>query len=524
MQELVQRWDAALMLTLPDFGADYAPPIVETTGSVLTPGATEAQIAATEQRLGVDLPPFYRQFLSITNGAYGCKELQHDDPFYEGRPAELLAVEDVELLHRRDGDYVGMLCGESVHFTGPLGANWVDGQPGEAAYLAHPGHMPHEGPYEQLYYSIVIGDQGQEGYLALNPMNADAAGEWEVIEAHVEGSIRHRSFRHFLETAITRLEEDRARRTEVEAAQAAAAAAPDPEAEPLPVPVDPPTLTPEMAAEVAEFEAEIEALRNMSHDEMVRLFFGADVPSEAETTAALNAQFQADAAAEQEARATVDDPDPISAVQRLRSVISPMTPHLMFDVAAYDISQAWELLDEHASGRLPLSYMALLTAAQTSSPLLPTRALTMIDRDDGHGLSVEGFAARISLETQQTAAAADALLGLWHDGVYWALRSLARRRDSRVLLNCLTLAGDTDADRALAGVEMLRDLRHPDSTGVLLDIVAANRSADLTTVAAHALAMMRVEQAAEAFRSILPHPDQNVTLLLDRWAGQLEAN
>jgi hypothetical protein len=67
MRPVVAEWDAAVRAAVPAYARLV--PEAEARGSVLRPPATEAEIAAAEARLGVSLPPSYRSFLLISNGA-----------------------------------------------------------------------------------------------------------------------------------------------------------------------------------------------------------------------------------------------------------------------------------------------------------------------------------------------------------------------------------------------------------------------------------------------------------------------
>jgi cell wall assembly regulator SMI1 len=66
LEALVRRWDE--LLVAEKRWGEYWP--VTETGTVLRAGASEAEIAALEARLGVQLPPSYRAFLAISNGAW----------------------------------------------------------------------------------------------------------------------------------------------------------------------------------------------------------------------------------------------------------------------------------------------------------------------------------------------------------------------------------------------------------------------------------------------------------------------
>jgi SMI1 / KNR4 family (SUKH-1) len=66
---LLRQWSDAQLAAL---GAlDRPVEAAARTGSLLLPPATEAQVAAAEQRLGMRLPMSYRHFLLLSNGAYG---------------------------------------------------------------------------------------------------------------------------------------------------------------------------------------------------------------------------------------------------------------------------------------------------------------------------------------------------------------------------------------------------------------------------------------------------------------------
>lgn len=66
---LLRQWSDAQVAAL---GAlDRPIEAAARTGSLLRPPATEAQVADAEQRLGMPLPPSYRDFLMLSNGAYG---------------------------------------------------------------------------------------------------------------------------------------------------------------------------------------------------------------------------------------------------------------------------------------------------------------------------------------------------------------------------------------------------------------------------------------------------------------------
>ena len=66
-EKFLKRWSQELLESL---GSDRhtLPSDVIASGWLGYPGATEADIAQAETRLGAKLPPSYRAFLKVTNG------------------------------------------------------------------------------------------------------------------------------------------------------------------------------------------------------------------------------------------------------------------------------------------------------------------------------------------------------------------------------------------------------------------------------------------------------------------------
>lgn len=73
LERVLRRWDEQLLSRLAP-GDDPVEP-VRVTGSVLRTPATESTIVAAEARLGTPLPPSYRAFLAVSDGAYADPEV-----------------------------------------------------------------------------------------------------------------------------------------------------------------------------------------------------------------------------------------------------------------------------------------------------------------------------------------------------------------------------------------------------------------------------------------------------------------
>jgi hypothetical protein len=91
------EWDAALRTLLPAYARLV--PEAEARRSVLRPGATEDEIVTAERRLGVTLPPSYRSFLAVSDGAdagpWGADRVER---FYGESHSALFRVGDLRPL------------------------------------------------------------------------------------------------------------------------------------------------------------------------------------------------------------------------------------------------------------------------------------------------------------------------------------------------------------------------------------------------------------------------------------------
>jgi len=114
------------------------------------PGATESQVAAAEAKLGVRLPPSYREFLKATNG---LQQLYNYVPACGG---DLWSVQDVDWFNVRNAQWIDAY--EGVDETGPGSMRFTD----------------------ELRGTLELSHNGDAAVYLLNPHVKTDEGEWEA--------------------------------------------------------------------------------------------------------------------------------------------------------------------------------------------------------------------------------------------------------------------------------------------------------------------------------------------------------
>jgi hypothetical protein len=101
---LLAKWDERVLREVSRF--DTLVPEIEQRGTVLREPATAEQLAGAEERLGVRLPPSYRAFLLVSNGAHASA--LGAERVYAGRADRhgLLPVEEVSYAVDADAETV----------------------------------------------------------------------------------------------------------------------------------------------------------------------------------------------------------------------------------------------------------------------------------------------------------------------------------------------------------------------------------------------------------------------------------
>ncbi len=123
---------------------DFAlPSEVIQTGWIGYEPATEEQITAAEARLGLALPPSYREFLQVSNGWRVC------NPYMDA----VFPVEKIDFTRNTDPDLI---------------LNWENRADAAAAQVT------------DIAYTIQISERTDMAILLLNPMKIAPDGEWEA--------------------------------------------------------------------------------------------------------------------------------------------------------------------------------------------------------------------------------------------------------------------------------------------------------------------------------------------------------
>ena len=203
LRALIDRWAAAVKETSDD------PP-----DTILRPPATDAAIAALEARLGTTLPPSYRAFLAVSDGAaaFPAWGLVAADPGSD--PSAATGLHDaatVAWIFNRDRLMVSLSSEFIEEPVDPDDHPLYLARMSEREYLLD-GFVEHvEGGSEKhghIRHVLEI-STNVDGYATyLNPLVVDADGEWEAWDYGVKtlGAIRYASFRDLLVADSAQLE------------------------------------------------------------------------------------------------------------------------------------------------------------------------------------------------------------------------------------------------------------------------------------------------------------------------------
>jgi hypothetical protein len=176
----LSRWSREALAADPATpGYDRAAPAPP--GWLGAPGATEAQLAALEARLGAALPPSYRAFLQVSNG-WG-RTTPFIDHLWSSEEVDWFAVRNQDWVDAWTGAY--SYAGEALP-TVPDATYLQYGEDQDCALLR----------LEYLQSALEISETGDSAIYLLNPQIVTPAGEWEAwfFATWLPGARRYPSF------------------------------------------------------------------------------------------------------------------------------------------------------------------------------------------------------------------------------------------------------------------------------------------------------------------------------------------
>lgn len=206
MRPVVAEWDAALLADVPAYARLI--PEAGARGSVLRPPAAEADVAALEARLETKLPPSYRSFLLIANGAdadgFGANRVER---LFEPTTHAVLGAQDVRAF--ADEEFLAWLVEMWREGSGEF-VGWQETPTADAPVVVY--------DFEPGSRAVLVTEPIQDGTVGLVPFE----GEWQVWEFFHTEVVGHQSFAAYLAAQARD-----ARRRVAERAERARAAAAD---------------------------------------------------------------------------------------------------------------------------------------------------------------------------------------------------------------------------------------------------------------------------------------------------------
>ena len=201
-ESFLRQWSRELLKSKRDDQEELPREVIK-SGWLGYPGATEEQITRAENRLGMALPPSYREFLKVSNG------WRQTTPFIY----KLWSTERIEwfaLRHRawidayaeRSKDYYQNSSGSQlVTFSIPDQEYFVYGDAQDCSKVR----------VEYLKTALEISDQGDSAIYLLNPQVVTEDGEWEAwfFCDWLPGADRYSSFREMMQTEYQNFLEQR---------------------------------------------------------------------------------------------------------------------------------------------------------------------------------------------------------------------------------------------------------------------------------------------------------------------------
>lgn len=193
-ESFLRQWSRELLESITDNPEELPSEVIESKW-LGYPGATEKQIARAESRLGMPLPPSYREFLKVTNG------WRQTTPFIY----RLWSTEDIEWFSVRHQDWINAFVeryGNSslnIDFSGK--GRLVTPSIPDSEYLIYDDEQDcSKLRVEYLHKVLEISDIGESTVYLLNPQVMTEDGEWEAwfFGDWLPGADRYRSFQEMM--------------------------------------------------------------------------------------------------------------------------------------------------------------------------------------------------------------------------------------------------------------------------------------------------------------------------------------
>ncbi|HEY9834280.1 MAG TPA: SMI1/KNR4 family protein [Stenomitos sp.] len=193
-ESFLRQWSRELLESITD-NLEKLPSEVIESKWLGYPGATEKQIARAEARLGMALPPSYREFLKVTNG------WRQTTPFIY----RLWSTEDIEWFSVRHQDWINAFVerygNSSLNLDLSGNGRLVTPSIPDADYLIYGDEQDcSKLRVEYLHKVLEISDIGESTVYLLNPQVMTEDGEWEAwfFGDWLPGADRYRSFQDMM--------------------------------------------------------------------------------------------------------------------------------------------------------------------------------------------------------------------------------------------------------------------------------------------------------------------------------------
>lgn len=205
-ESFLRQWSQVIFHAMEDAEKRLLPPDVLESGWLGYSGASEEEITKAEARLGVKLPPSYREFLKVTNG------WRQTAPLSDTFNHRLWSTEELERFTLRHPQWIKTLLEKGATGAVMVGLEEDEFQeldeqwePVGISEQDHQVYGTDQNPKtfrpEYLRTALEISDVGCDSIYLLNPQVVTPDGEWEawLLADYMDGADRYPSFREMME-------------------------------------------------------------------------------------------------------------------------------------------------------------------------------------------------------------------------------------------------------------------------------------------------------------------------------------